>query len=113
VPGQAAQSRFLEAAAAELGLPVTPLPASATPVAPAPAPRPHTPAALPATAAIDGAALERIARELAAFLGPVARVLVQRSAPSAPTEAALYAALAAHVPEGRERQVFLAGAPPG
>jgi eukaryotic-like serine/threonine-protein kinase len=59
----------------------------------------------------DAAVLDRIARELALFIGPVARVLVQRTAPAAADEVDLYQRLAAHVPTDRERASFLQNQP--
>jgi len=111
VPGPENQARFVEEATAELALDAAPPPGAATPP-----PHPVTPLTQPAApaagaAGLDAAALDRVARALAHFVGPVARVLVSRAAPAAADEAGLFAALAAHVPEGREREAFLAAAP--
>jgi hypothetical protein len=105
LPVPAEQARFLQEASAELGLAVA---------APGgtPTPRPPTAVALPATPSLDPAVLERVARDLASYLGPIARVLVQRTAPAVTGEAELYAALATHIPKDRDRERFLATAPP-
>jgi class 3 adenylate cyclase len=108
VPEPGEQARFLQAAAAELGLAVATPPATHFA---APLPRAPTPAER-AASSFSPEVLERITRELAMFLGPVARVLVSRTAPGVPGEADLYAALAEHVADERDRAAFLAGAPP-
>ncbi|MFO0584133.1 MAG: adenylate/guanylate cyclase domain-containing protein [Anaeromyxobacter sp.] len=109
VPGPENQARFVEELTAELALVEVPGPAGT----PAPGALPSEPLAPTAGEPPDAAALERAVRALAAHVGPVARILVSRAAPAAASEAALWAALAAHVPEGRERDAFLAGAPQG
>jgi serine/threonine-protein kinase len=53
--------------------------------------------------------LERLTRELAGYVGPVARVLVRRAAKNAHNWRELYDALASEVPSGDERKRFLAG----
>lgn len=55
--------------------------------------------------------LEKLTRELATFVGPMARVLVSRAAKKAQTWKQLYETLAAEVPEGTERRQFLAKRP--
>jgi serine/threonine-protein kinase len=55
----------------------------------------------------DPERLEKLTRELAAFVGPVAKVLVSRAAKKAQTWRQLYDALAPEVPEGSERKQFL------
>jgi hypothetical protein len=108
VPEPAEQARFLQEAAAELGLAVaTP---HGTPAAQPPRSRPVT-AVERAVASFEPGVLDRITRELALFVGPVARVLVLRTVPGVTGEGELYAALAAHVPSERDRERFLAGAP--
>ena len=52
--------------------------------------------------------LDRLARELAVFVGPVARVLVNRAAKGSHSWHQLYDALAEEVPAGPERKNFLA-----
>ncbi|HEY3935812.1 MAG TPA: serine/threonine-protein kinase [Bryobacteraceae bacterium] len=53
--------------------------------------------------------LDRVTRELAGYVGPVARVLVRRAAKNARNWRELYDTLAAEVPSGDERKRFLAG----
>jgi hypothetical protein len=55
--------------------------------------------------------LTRAEHALAIFLGPVARALVKRAARSANTPWELFSALAAELPEGPERERFLAAQP--
>ncbi len=52
--------------------------------------------------------LETITRELAVYVGPIARVLVKRLAPKAPTLEALYKSLAEEIESPSDRQKFLA-----
>jgi len=82
---------------------------------PAPAPtsrgRAPTPSSIAPPPGWDAAVLDRITHELALFVGPVARVLVQRTAPAAADEVDLYQRLAAHVPTDKERASFLQNQP--
>ncbi len=55
----------------------------------------------------DPERLEKLTRELASFVGPMAKVLVSRAAKKAQTWKQLYDALAPEVPEGTERKRFL------
>lgn len=55
----------------------------------------------------DASVLARIERELTKYVGPVARVLVRRSARDHQTLAALSAALAESLPNGKDRDAFL------
>ena len=55
--------------------------------------------------------LARAEQALAIALGPVARALVKRAARSANTPWELFSALAAELPEGPERERFLAAQP--
>ena len=66
---------------------------------PAPPPRPR---------ALVEEDLHRAEQALSRALGPVARALVKRAARSAATPQELYASLAAELPEGPERERFLA-----
>jgi len=59
----------------------------------------------------DPERLEKLTRELASFVGPVAKVLVSRAAKKAQTWKQLYDALAAEVPDGAERKQFLSKRP--
>jgi serine/threonine-protein kinase len=55
--------------------------------------------------------LARAEQALAIALGPVARALVKRAARSANTPWELFSVLAAELPEGPERERFLAAQP--
>jgi len=55
--------------------------------------------------------LHRAEQALAMSLGPVARALVKRAARNANTPWELFASLAAELPEGPERERFLAAQP--
>ena len=57
-------------------------------------------------APIDANTLHVLEQKLAAYLGPIARVMVRSAAGRAPALAALCAELAASVPEGAERESF-------
>jgi serine/threonine-protein kinase len=81
---------------------VTPSPSAGTPV---------SGTAQPATVRFDPERLEKLTRELASFVGPMAKVLVNRAAKKAQTWKQLYDALAPEVPEGAERKQFLSKRP--
>jgi serine/threonine-protein kinase len=53
--------------------------------------------------------LEQVKKELAAYVGPMARILVDRASRKAMNLTQLYEALSSEVPEGSERKRFLAG----
>jgi len=55
--------------------------------------------------------LEVVSMQLARYLGPVARVMVDRAAKQATNWKQLYDLLAAKIPEGEERRTFLASCP--
>lgn len=57
----------------------------------------------------EPAELERVKSALAAYVGPMARILVDRAARKSSSLQQLYELLAAEVPEGQERKKFLAG----
>ena len=78
--------------------------APATPTAAPPAAQ--APAA-PAVPALDEAVLERAGNDLAQFLGPIARVLVQKRSGEASSVEELYEQLAAEL-ERDEREAFMA-----
>jgi serine/threonine-protein kinase len=59
----------------------------------------------------DPLGLERVRKDLAQHIGPLARTLVDRAAKRARNWQELYAQLASEVPEGKERNRFLAGCP--
>jgi len=76
---------------------------------PAPAqPAPAAPA--PVRAAIEPAVIEAMTKELAAFVGPTARILVRRAAERCGSVAELYTTLAGEIDVEKDRSSFLAGA---
>ena len=75
---------------------------------PAPTPTPATGNPHPGQMLFDPDKLERIKRDLAAHIGPVARLLVDRTAKKSTSWKQLYETLAKEVPEGPERERFLA-----
>ncbi|HVZ82744.1 MAG TPA: TIR domain-containing protein [Terracidiphilus sp.] len=84
-----------------------------TPAAPAatrPAGQVAAPMAAPSSvyiSAIEPAVIERVARELAAFIGPIAEVVVKRAAKRSATPQELYTAAAAEIETEAERLRFL------
>ncbi len=60
----------------------------------------------------EQAVLEAARRDLAVYLGPIAKVLVKQVAVQARTPQELYRQLAAHIPTAAERAAFLKRAPP-
>lgn len=72
--------------------------------------RREDPPAAPAEA-WDPALLEKVSRELAVYIGPMARILVGRAAARTLSMAALYEALAAEIASPGDRQKFLASRP--
>jgi len=62
----------------------------------------------PALVLFEPEGLERLTNALAAYVGPVAKVLVSRAAKKAASWDDLYRALAPEVPAGRDRDRFLA-----
>jgi serine/threonine-protein kinase len=61
--------------------------------------------------ALAAEVLDEARRKLAPFLGPVAKVLVDRASRKARTPAELFALVAAEIPSERDRATFLASAP--
>ncbi len=59
----------------------------------------------------DPLGLERVRKELAQHIGPMAKLLVDRAAKRARTWQEVYAQLAPEVPAGKERERFLASCP--
>jgi serine/threonine protein kinase len=59
----------------------------------------------------DALQLERIRKELAPHIGPMAKVIVERAAKKAKSWQDLYALLAPEVPAGKQRERFLASRP--
>ncbi|MBV8068812.1 MAG: hypothetical protein JO270_02830 [Acidobacteriaceae bacterium] len=80
-----------------------------------PTPAPKTPTAVSGVTnnarTFDPAELDRLKKELAVYVGPMARILVDRAARKAKNLQQLYETLSAEVPEGQERKKFLAGRP--
>lgn len=86
----------------------TPRPVTTTPIANTP---PATPTGLGASQpgiAFDPDGLDRVKRQLAAYIGPVAKLLVDRTAKKAGSWRQLYELLSKEVPAGPERESFLA-----
>lgn len=106
-PGKSAAPVAKPAANAPAPVP-TPEPASATASAPASSPA-------PAAAGYEWQPqeLERITRELAEHIGPLAKVLVKRAAKRACSPDELHKLLAQHLPDGSLRTVFLQHAASG
>ena len=61
----------------------------------------------------EQAVLETARRDLAVYLGPIAKVLVKQAASKAQTIQELYQRLAEHIPSASERTAFLKRAPKG
>ena len=59
----------------------------------------------------DQATLETARRDLAVYLGPIAKVLVKQAAIKAGTPLELYQRLAEHIPAAADRVAFLKRAP--
>jgi hypothetical protein len=59
----------------------------------------------------EPALLEKASKDLAVYIGPMARILVGRAAGQAPSLEALYEALAAEIASPSDRQKFLASRP--
>jgi serine/threonine-protein kinase len=78
---------------------------------PAPAePTPSAPAAVSSTIYSD-ADLERVSKDLATFIGPIARILVKRAAQENQTWSDLYQTLAQEISSVAKREQFLATMP--
>jgi hypothetical protein len=95
------------------GSPSRPVPASPQSPAPRGSPSRPTPVVEPHARArgLVEDDLHRAEQALSRALGPVARTLVKRAARSANTPWELFSALAAELPEGPEREKFLAALP--
>lgn len=78
---------------------------------PAPTPTPASGSPHAGTMLFDPDRLERLKRDLAAHIGPVARLLVDRTAKKSTSWKQLYDMLAKEVPDGPERDRFLASRP--
>ena len=60
----------------------------------------------------DAAALDRITKELGKYIGPLARVLVNRAAKTCSSVGALYDKLANEIPSPEDREKFVENRPP-
>lgn len=60
-----------------------------------------------AASRLEPAILEQARKDLAEYIGPMARMLVNRAAKMAPTPAALYEMLAGEIPSAIDRETFL------
>jgi serine/threonine-protein kinase len=97
--------RFSEVAPPVVVTPTPPSnPSSFTPIGTTPSSAIHTGQT---GSRFDQDGLDKVARELAKFVGPMAKVLVKKAAKKALTWRQLYDALAQEVPEGTERKQFL------
>jgi serine/threonine-protein kinase len=70
-------------------------------------PIPPTPQTSSASTSWDPAVLESVRKNLAVFVGPMAKLLVNRAAKSAPTIQALYQSLATEISNPKDREKFL------
>lgn len=75
--------------------------------------RQAAPSAAAASPRWDPAVLERARTQLAAHIGPFARVIVERAARTAGSVEELYATISSEIPQGDGRERFLAGRPTG
>jgi serine/threonine-protein kinase len=82
----------------------TPQPSLST-AQPAPPPTP------PGTQSFDPALLETVRKNLATFIGPMAKVIVTRAAKTARSRHDLYEKLADEIPSPKDRQTFLRSLP--
>lgn len=64
-----------------------------------------------ALGSFDQAVLETVRRDLAVYLGPIAKVLIKQAAAKAQTPQELYRQLAEHIPTAADRAAFLKRAP--
>ncbi len=61
---------------------------------------------------MSDADLDRVSKDLATFIGPIAHILVRRAAPESRTLSDLYRTLAQEISSVSKREQFLAGMPP-
>jgi eukaryotic-like serine/threonine-protein kinase len=64
-----------------------------------------------AAAVYSDAELERVSKDLAIYIGPIAHILVRRAAPGSPTLSDLYQTLANEIGSAGKREEFLARMP--
>jgi serine/threonine-protein kinase len=81
--------------------------ASATPIVQSPAAATQS----SSTKSFDPALLETVRKNLAIYIGPMAKVIVNRAARNARSRADLYEKLAAEIPSPADRQTFLRSLP--
>lgn len=74
-------------------------------------PLPRSTAAASQALNFDPIGLERVRKDLAQHIGPLAKVLVDRAAKKSRNWQELYSALAGEIPAGKERERFLASCP--
>jgi hypothetical protein len=86
---------------------------ASSPSNPAPAPSAPAPASTAVQSAIDPAVLEQVSKQLAHYIGPIAKVVVKRAAGRCSSVQELYSAVAAEIENGKDRSNFLAGAKRG
>jgi serine/threonine-protein kinase len=67
--------------------------------------------ASPGPAVHSAAELERVSKDLATFIGPIAHILVRRAAPESPTLHDLYHKLAQEISSASKREQFLGSMP--
>ncbi len=106
IAGERERDAFLRACDKELGGIITApveVPPDMAPTAPL---RQMTP--VPAMPPLDPAVLQAVKKQLAAYLGPIAGVMVDRAAKKAHTKQELAEALAAEIPSKADREKFLA-----
>jgi serine/threonine-protein kinase len=90
--------------------PVAATPQSVPPVAEVKLATPTPPSGISTNAQrFEPADLDRVKKELAAQVGPMARILVERAARKSTSLQQLYELLSVEIPEGPERKKFLAG----
>lgn len=89
----------------------TPTPPAATPSQPTSTPTGPSGSSISGSLRFDQEGLERVTRELAPYLGPMAKVIVRRAAKKATSWKQLYDALASEIPDGTERKRFLSKRP--
>jgi class 3 adenylate cyclase len=105
-PDQEAFLRFCVAEFQNAGTPVAPARVDAGSAAPTkPAPSPAAPAE-PAPVTWEPALLERLRKELATYLGPMAKVIIQRASAKARSLSELYDALGAEIGSPGDRAAF-------
>jgi len=88
----------------------TPMPRATAPT-PTPTPTPRTPQTSTASRSWDPAVLESARKNLAVFVGPMAKILVNRAAKNAQSVTELYRLLASEITAASDRERFLRSRP--